>query len=85
MSTKGGNYGIERRAEQQSSGKFQVIPGRSADLKHKCLKEIKNPKYQNRRIRKSQEKAFFLRTRYGGEKITLEWPKLVPETILPIN
>ena len=73
------------RAEQLFSGKFQVIPGRSADLKHKCLKEIRNPKYQNRRIRKCQEKAFFSRTRYGGEKINLDWPKLVSETILPIN
>ena len=71
MSTKGGNYGIERRAEQLSSGKFQVIPGRSADFEHKSLKEIRNPEYQIRRIRKCSKKAFS-RTQYGGEKTTLE-------------
>ena len=51
LSTKVGNYGIEIRAEQLSSGKFHVIPGRSADIKQKCLREFKNHYYPNWRIR----------------------------------
>ena len=72
---------LNGREEAHEAGTWKNVP-RMVFL-HLDTRHLQNPKFQNWAIRVFWEKILFLT--YRGEKTTLEWPKLVSETIFPTN